>query len=127
MNRRSRGGTDGRFRFLVIFRRKQDTLRIMLKSNMDWVIGSLLETGIGGSSVHIIKGSGVMAHNSVECKGNLCTTQRGLYLETLGGNIWLLYPEVLSQTVYVRMQFLFRERLSLCDYLGNLTIMMNEY
>ena len=46
---------------------------------MGGVIGTFLDTCIGGYKYHAVEGSGVTAHERVECKGNRCVTHRGLY------------------------------------------------
>ena len=49
---------------------------------MGRVIGIFLETGIGGSSAHITKVSGVMENENLELKGNIWVTHWGLYPAT---------------------------------------------
>ena len=49
-----------------------------MKTKMGRVIITFLDTGIGGKTDQAIVGSGVMAHERVEWKGNICVTHRRL-------------------------------------------------
>ena len=69
---------------------------------MGWVIGSFLDTGIGGKTEHAIKGSRVPEYERVEWKGKICVTNRGLYPSGRGGGLFVLALELLSSTGYVK-------------------------
>ena len=60
---------------------------VTLKPNIGRLITIFLDMGIEGKTDHVIGGSGVTAHESVECQVNRCVTHRIFYSSGQGGRV----------------------------------------
>ena len=60
---------------------------VTLKPKIGLLIGIFLDTEIEGKTAHVIGGSGVTAHDSLECQGNRCVTHRIFYSSGQGGRV----------------------------------------
>ena len=78
MHKSSGGEKYGSHWFKYIYRKYRVMVVIPLKPKMGRVIGSFLDTWIGGNKAHTIEGYRVTAHGRVEWKGKRCVTNRGL-------------------------------------------------
>ena len=65
--------------FVFIHIINQKSCSIYLNPNMGWVVGSILDTGIGSSKEIFIRVTEVMVQNIVECQGNRFVSHLLLY------------------------------------------------